>query len=319
MSHTEELDAAAPNLPFGREPRIGVLVVAYNAARRWPRRSTASRRSSGRRSPRSSSATTPARTHLPGRPRLPADAARPAAHASIRHENNLGYGGNQKAGYQLAIEHDLDIVVLLHGDGQYAPELLPAMVEPLVRGEADAVFGSRMMEKGAARRGGMPPTSTSATGSSPFENKLLGSDLTEFHSGYRAYNVHALVRAGPLRRLRRLQLRHPDHHRSCTSHGKRIVEIPIPTYYGDEICYVNGMQYAADVVTDVVRYRLAKMGFSPGELAQVGDEYDLKEAEGSSHGRDPRAARRAARRRRCSTSAAPAGCSPSCSATAATT
>src|SRR3954453_217601 len=58
----------------------------------------------------------------------------------IRHPRNLGYGGNQKAGYRWAIEQDLDIVVLLHGDGQYAPELLPEMVAPLERDEADAVF-----------------------------------------------------------------------------------------------------------------------------------------------------------------------------------
>src|SRR6516165_7534124 len=71
----------------------------------------------------------------------------------IRQPRNLGYGGNQKAGYRWAIEHGLDIVVLLHGDGQYAPELLPQIVGPLERDECDGVFGSRMLEKGAARRG----------------------------------------------------------------------------------------------------------------------------------------------------------------------
>ncbi len=82
----------------------------------------------------------------------------------IRHENNLGYGGNQKAGYRLAAEHDLDIIVMLHADGQYAPEFLPAMVEPLVRGEADAVFGSRMMEQGRGPpRAACRSTSSSAT------------------------------------------------------------------------------------------------------------------------------------------------------------
>ncbi len=70
----------------------------------------------------------------------------------VRHERNLGYGGNQQAGYRWAIERGFDIVVLLHADGQYAPELLPQMVAPLERGEADAVFGSRMMS--AQRRGG---------------------------------------------------------------------------------------------------------------------------------------------------------------------
>jgi glycosyltransferase involved in cell wall biosynthesis len=71
----------------------------------------------------------------------------------VRHSRNLGYGGNQKAGYQWAIEHGLDIVVLIHGDGQYAPEYLPQILEPLERDKADAVFGSRMIEPGAARKG----------------------------------------------------------------------------------------------------------------------------------------------------------------------
>ena len=74
----------------------------------------------------------------------------------IRQTTNLGYGGNQKAGYNLAIEHGLDIVVMLHGDGQYAPESMPDLLGPLLSGEADAVFGSRIMIKGAAREGGMP-------------------------------------------------------------------------------------------------------------------------------------------------------------------
>ena len=84
-----------------------------------------------------------------------------------RHPKNLGYGGNQKAGYRMAIDEDLDIIVMLHGDGQYAPECLPQIVAPLERGEADAVFGSRMMEAGAARKGECPFTSTWVIGYSP--------------------------------------------------------------------------------------------------------------------------------------------------------
>ena len=74
----------------------------------------------------------------------------------VRHEINLGYGGNQKTGYQWALENNLDLVVLLHDDGQYAPEYLPQMVEPIVSGRADVVFGSRMITQGGARQGGMP-------------------------------------------------------------------------------------------------------------------------------------------------------------------
>ena len=80
----------------------------------------------------------------------------------VRNPRNLGYGGNQKVGYRWAIERGLDIV-MVHGDGQYAPEKLPDMVAPLERGEAGAVFGSRLLEKGAASAAACPSTSTWAT------------------------------------------------------------------------------------------------------------------------------------------------------------
>jgi 2-polyprenyl-3-methyl-5-hydroxy-6-metoxy-1,4-benzoquinol methylase/GT2 family glycosyltransferase len=202
----------------------------------------------------------------------------------IRHLRNLGYGGNQKAGYRAAIERGLDIVVLLHGDGQYAPECLPEIVAPLERGECDAVFGSRMMTPGAARRGGMPLYKRLGnrilTG---IENAVLGSRLSEFHSGYRAYSVAALADL-PFES-------NTDDFDFDTQiivqlmdRGHPIVEIPIPTYYGDEICYVNGMRYARDVVRDVLQYRLTKMGFGTHEWVPKDDDYALKESKHSSHG-----------------------------------
>ncbi len=202
----------------------------------------------------------------------------------VRHPRNLGYGGNQKAAYRLAMDRGLDIVVLLHGDGQYAPECLPDIVAPLERGECDAVFGSRMMVKGQARKGGMPLYKYVGNRIlTRFENRVLGTSLSEFHSGYRAYSVRA---------LRGLNLeKNSDGFNFDTQiiiqlvdAGKRIVEIPIPTYYGDEICSVNGMKYARDVSSDVVRYRLAKHGFLSGGIASVGPEYEVKESSDSSHG-----------------------------------
>src|SRR5271170_2066156 len=74
----------------------------------------------------------------------------------LRTPLNQGYGGNQKLGYRYAIENGFDFVALVHGDGQYAPEKLPELLGPLASGEAGAVFGSRMMDKGGALRGGMP-------------------------------------------------------------------------------------------------------------------------------------------------------------------
>jgi glycosyltransferase involved in cell wall biosynthesis len=203
----------------------------------------------------------------------------------IRQPTNLGYGGNQKAGYHLAIEHGLDIVVMLHGDGQYAPESLPDIVAPLLAGEADAVFGSRIMIKGAARKGGMPLYKYVGNRIlSRFENAALGTDLTEFHSGYRAYSVAALKQLPFDQNSDGFNF---DTQIIIQMHdaGMRIAEVPIPTYYGDEICYVDGLGYAADVTKDVMAYRLQKAGFGDGSRIALNEEYQLKPSEDSSHGR----------------------------------
>jgi 2-polyprenyl-3-methyl-5-hydroxy-6-metoxy-1,4-benzoquinol methylase len=206
----------------------------------------------------------------------------------VRHPRNLGYGGNQKASYSIAADHGLDAVVLLHGDGQYAPELLPEIIAPIERGEADAVIGSRMVTPGAARRGGMPMYKRVGNRVlTRFENKMLGMELSDFHSGYRAYRLEALETV-PYERNSDdfdfdtqilIQLHHA---------GKKIVEVPIPTYYGDEICYVNGLKYARQVSAESARYRLAQMGLGAGPHCLGSDAfasspYELKEGEESSH------------------------------------
>lgn len=201
----------------------------------------------------------------------------------IRRPQNLGYGGNQKAAYRWAIEHDLDIVVLLHGDGQYAPEIIEDLTAPLEAHRCDAVFGSRMMEPGSARMGAMPLYKYVGNRIlSRFSNAVAGLSLTEWHSGYRAYRVDALndipfesnSNAFDFDTEIILQLHEA---------GKEIMEVPIPTYYGDEICYVNGMGYAKDVVKDVVRYKMHKMGFGSGEMAFAEQAYELKWTSSSSH------------------------------------
>jgi len=203
----------------------------------------------------------------------------------IRQPKNLGYGGNQKAGYELAIEHGLDIVVMLHGDGQYAPECLPEIVAPLIAGEADAVFGSRFLDKGSARQGGMPLYKYVGNRIlTRFENGALGTDLSEFHSGYRAYSVSALKQLPFERNSDGFNF---DTQIIIQMHdvGMRIHEVPIPTYYGDEICYVDGMKYAGDVTKDVVTYRMQKAGFGDGSRIALSEEYQLKPSDDSSHGR----------------------------------
>lgn len=201
----------------------------------------------------------------------------------MRHTKNLGYGGNQKAGYALAAAHGLDIIVLLHGDGQYAPEFLPDMVAPIERGECEAVFGSRMMKSGSALKGGMPMYKWLGNRIlTRLENGLLGSRLTEFHSGYRAYSVAALKKL-PIDRNTDAFDFDTQIIVQLLDAGMRIKEIPVPTYYGDEICYVNGMKYAKDVVKDVLEYRLAVKGFGTCAWIPKPAEYAFKEGDGSSH------------------------------------
>jgi glycosyltransferase involved in cell wall biosynthesis/cyclopropane fatty-acyl-phospholipid synthase-like methyltransferase len=199
----------------------------------------------------------------------------------VRRAHNLGYGGNQKAGYAWAIEHGLDIVVLLHADGQYAPEEITRLVEPLACGTADAVFGSRMMVKGQARAGGMPPYKYLGNRIlTTFANRLTGARLTEWHSGYRAYRVDALSDL-PLAGYSNGFDFDTEIILGLLSAEKRIVEVPIPTYYGDEICYVNGMSYARDVSIDVVRHWANEHGFGGGVSSTETDTYALKERYGS--------------------------------------
>jgi glycosyltransferase involved in cell wall biosynthesis len=169
---------------------------------------------------------------------------------------NQGYGGNQKLGYTYALREDFDFVVLLHGDGQYAPECLPAMLAPLLEGTADAVFGSRMMVAGAARKGGMPLYKFAGNRIlSSLQNRLLRTSLSEFHSGYRAYSVSALSRI-PFKYNTNVFHFDTEIIIQLLLAGCRIVEVPIPTYYGDEICRVEGIRYAKDVVLATIASRL---------------------------------------------------------------
>ncbi len=176
----------------------------------------------------------------------------------IRRPVNLGYGGNQKAGYRWMIDHGLDVVMLLHGDGQYAPEFLPDMVEPIVEGRADVVFGSRMLERGAALRGGMPKYKYVGNKILTFlQNRIAVVHLSEWHSGYRAYSVDSLARVG-------FEL-NADYYDFDTqiilqmiSSNQRIVEIPIPTFYGDELSRVNGIRYGWRILKHTLRWRRSR-------------------------------------------------------------
>ena len=161
---------------------------------------------------------------------------------------NQGYGGNQKIGYHYSIKKNFDFVVLLHGDGQYAPEELPNLLNGLNRNKFDVVIGSRMIKKKNALKGGMPLYKLIGNIIlTKIQNFLLNKNLAEFHSGYRIYSVKSLKSI-------------PFHLNTNDFHfdteiliqlfiiNSKIKEISIPTFYGDEICHVNGMKYAFNIV-----------------------------------------------------------------------
>jgi len=203
----------------------------------------------------------------------------------LRQPANLGYGGNQKAGFTYAIDHGWDVVVLLHGDGRYAPEVMADLVAPIVAGDADAVLGSRMMTPRAARQGGMPLDKYVGNRIlTTFQNAVTGLRLSEWHSGYRAYRVAALADLPFVGNSDGFDF---DTEIILQLHAaqKRIAELPIPTYDGDEICHVNGLSYAKDVALDTIRYRVGRSGFGRGRLGRVNEPYSYKPSPHSSHGR----------------------------------
>jgi SAM-dependent methyltransferase len=140
-----------------------------------------------------------------------------------------------------------------------------------------------MMTKGAALQGGMPLYKYAGNKIlTTFENAILGTRLSEFHSGYRLYSTAALKKIPFDRNTDDF---HFDTQIIIQFHaaGLRIVELPIPTYYGDEICHVNGMKYAADVVASVLRYEAHELGLQHYPEYEAQPNYTLKKSRLSSH------------------------------------
>jgi glycosyltransferase involved in cell wall biosynthesis len=176
----------------------------------------------------------------------------------FRNDRNRGYGGSQKLAYRYAIDNGFDIVVMLHGDAQYAPEKIPYLLEPLERGEADMVFGSRIA--GLPLKGGMPLYKFLGNKFlSAIQNRILGMKLTEFHSGFRVFRCAALAQVP-------FELCSNDYHFDTDIiiqfkiKDLRIVEMPIPTYYGKEKCGVNVLSYGINVLKSMTTYWLWSKG-----------------------------------------------------------
>ena len=152
----------------------------------------------------------------------------------VWHPHNVGYGGNQKTCYLDALQHDADIVVMLHPDGQYEPTLIPALVEPILRGEADLVLGSRLARPGMALEGGMPMYKYVANRFlTTVENAVMGTHLTDLHTGYRAYSRELLLTVPFLRNSLDFAF-DSEMLMQAAYFGFRLAEVPAKSIYFDD-------------------------------------------------------------------------------------
>lgn len=181
----------------------------------------------------------------------------------FQHEKNKGYGANQKTCYTRALERGADIIIMVHPDYQYDPTTIPQMVAPIQNGEADAVFGSRMLE-GGTLEGGMPLWKHNANIiMTAFANVILGTYLTEYHSGFRAYSANLLR-----------SIKFMDNSDSfifdteiivqILTHYFKISEVPIRTRYFQEASVITlcaAFRYGLGMFKTLFKYLLHKYSF----------------------------------------------------------
>src|SRR4051794_8405649 len=190
------------------------------------------------------------------------DLARKLGLHVIRHDRNRGYGGNQKTCYAAALARGADIVVMLHPDYQYSPNLLTAMAAVITSGEYDIALGSRILGKGALT-GGMPAYKyVSNRFLTLVQNMLVGQKLSEYHTGYRAWSREVLERL-PLLRGSDDFIFDNEMLVQAIHFGFRIGEVSCPTRYFEEASSINfrrSVTYGLGVLNASARFRLHRVG-----------------------------------------------------------
>jgi glycosyltransferase involved in cell wall biosynthesis len=172
----------------------------------------------------------------------------------VQHGQNRGYGGAAQSGLARALEIGADLVVWLHGDGQYAPEPIPALLAPLDADRADIVQGSRF-RGGGALGGGMPLYKYVANRALTWmENRVFGLGLAEYHSGYMLYRGAALATI-PFRSFTtRGFVFDQEMLVAARILGLRVIDLPIPTRYAGERSYLRPIPYGIAVLKLMGRY-----------------------------------------------------------------
>ena len=178
------------------------------------------------------------------------------------HNRNYGYGANQKTCYREALRAGADIVVMVHPDYQYDPTLLPQMIDPIQRGEADVVLGSRLLG-GQALQGGMPWWKYVSNRFLTWcENTAFGLSLAEYHTGYRAY-TREVLEAVNLETNSDNFIFDQEIMAQFVEVGARVAEVPVPTRYFAQASSASFMQssvYGLSILTLLFRYQLHRSG-----------------------------------------------------------
>jgi glycosyltransferase involved in cell wall biosynthesis len=178
------------------------------------------------------------------------------------HPNNRGYGANQKTCYRLALQHGADIVVMVHPDYQYTPKLIPAMSDLVASGLYECVLGSRILG-GQALKGGMPIWRYVANRGLTFVgNLLLGSKVSEFHTGYRAFS-RALLERLPLDENSDDFVFDNEILAETIWLGYSIGEVSCPTRYAPDassITFGRSVRYGFGCLATALVFRLCKLG-----------------------------------------------------------
>jgi glycosyltransferase involved in cell wall biosynthesis len=178
----------------------------------------------------------------------------------IRHEVDRGYGGSNKTAFDYAKSREVDIFVILHSDCQYDPSIMDRLLEPMLKGEADAVFGSRIMGK-KALQGGMPWWKfISNRFLTWLENWALNAHLSEYHSGYRVYSMDLLSRI-PYSQDSDNWIFDSEIIFQIINLGFTIKELPIPTTYKgpiSSISFFTGVVYGLSIFWLILKFKLHK-------------------------------------------------------------
>jgi glycosyltransferase involved in cell wall biosynthesis len=184
----------------------------------------------------------------------------------VWHPHNAGYGANQKTCYLEALQRDADAIVMLHPDGQYEPQLIGSLVEPILAGRADLVLGSRLALPGMARANGMPLWKYVVNRAlTAVENRIMGTQLSEAHTGYRAYSRRLLLTVPFLRNSADFAF-DSELLMQASHFGMRIQEVPARGRYFEDASSVglgSGIVYGLKTLWIAIRLALHRARIVP--------------------------------------------------------